>query len=88
MAAMLLFSSLGFVACNKESDDQKAGDDDSQSALVCVEQIIDGCMDIANEVGNAKIGDPYDLYRSGQTEKTGRRSGSGLHPHNCMGQTG
>ena len=69
MAAMLLFSSLSFVACNKESDDQKAGDDDSQSALVCVEQIIDGCMDIANEVGNAKIGDPYDLYRSGQTEK-------------------
>lgn len=30
-------------------------------------QIIDGCTDIANEVGVAKIGDPYSLYRSGKT---------------------
>lgn len=37
------------------------------SALSCVEQIIDGCYDIANEVGVAKIKDPYDLYRSGKT---------------------
>ena len=37
------------------------------SALSCVEQIIDGCYDIANEVGVAKIKDPYDLYISGKT---------------------
>ena len=37
------------------------------SALSCVEQIIDGCYDIANEVGVAKIKDPYDLYKSGKT---------------------
>jgi len=37
------------------------------SALNCVEQIIDGCSDIANEVGTAKIQEPYDLYKSGKT---------------------
>lgn len=40
-----------------------------QDALLSVQQLIDGCADIANEVGTAKIGDPYDLYVSGQTEK-------------------
>ena len=30
-------------------------------------QIIDGCVDIANEVGVAKIGDPYNLYKEGKT---------------------
>lgn len=39
------------------------------SARSCVEQIIDGCADIANEVGTAKIGDPYNLYVSGQTQR-------------------
>ena len=37
------------------------------TALACVEEIIDGCITIADEVGNAKIGDPYNLYMSGQT---------------------
>ena len=35
----------------------------------CVQQIIDGCIDIAGEVGDAKIGDPYDKFISG--DKTG-----------------
>ncbi|MCM1309706.1 MAG: peptidase M75 [Bacteroides sp.] len=39
------------------------------SALSCIEEIIDGCADIANEVGEAKIGDPYNLYLDGQTEE-------------------
>ena len=34
----------------------------------CVQQIIEGCWDIANEVGDAKIGDPYDLYVDGKTQ--------------------
>ncbi|MDE6551540.1 MAG: peptidase M75 [Muribaculaceae bacterium] len=38
------------------------------SALSCIEQIIEGCADIANEVGTAKIGDPYNLYISGDTQ--------------------
>ena len=41
---------------------------DYSSALSCIEQIIEGCADIANEVGTAKIGDPYQLYISGDTQ--------------------
>ena len=41
---------------------------DYSSALSCIEQIIEGCADIANEVGTAKIGDPYQLYVSGYTQ--------------------
>lgn len=40
---------------------------DYKSALNCVEQIIEGCRDIANEVGEAKIGDPLNLYQQGST---------------------
>ena len=69
MAAMLLASSMGFVSCNDDDDSKTSGEDEVQSALVCVEQILDGCMDIANEVGNAKIGDPYDLYMSNKKEE-------------------
>ncbi len=32
----------------------------------CVQQIIEGCADIANEVGTAKIGDPRDLWEKGE----------------------
>lgn len=39
------------------------------SAAVVIGTIIDGCMDIASEVGDAKIGEPHNLYVSGQTEK-------------------
>lgn len=39
------------------------------SALSCIEEILDGCADIANEVGEAKIGDPYNLYIDGKTEE-------------------
>ena len=38
---------------------------DFTSGLSCIEQLIDGCIDIAGEVGGAKIGEPYDLYMSG-----------------------
>lgn len=32
-----------------------------------VQQILDGCIDIANEVGTAKIGEPYDYWQEGKT---------------------
>ncbi len=35
------------------------------SALNCVETIFDGCIDIAGEVGDAKIGEPYNLKVAG-----------------------
>ena len=38
------------------------------SAKNCVEQIIDGCINIANEVGTAKIQEPVDLWKEGKTE--------------------
>lgn len=39
------------------------------SEFSCIEQILDGCADIANEVGDAKIKDPYDYYVSGDVTK-------------------
>ena len=32
----------------------------------CVQQIIEGCADIANEVGTSKIGEPRDLWEKGE----------------------
>ena len=32
------------------------------SAWNCIEQVIDGCVEISNEVGETKIGDPYNKY--------------------------
>ncbi len=68
--ASLVALSMGFVACSDDDEKTPQGiEDDTQSALVCIEQIIDGCLDISDEVGTAKMGDPYDLFKSGQTEK-------------------
>ncbi len=36
------------------------------SAWNCIEQIIDKCVEITDEVGNSKIGDPYDKWTAGQ----------------------
>ena len=33
-----------------------------KSASACVQQIVDGCIDIAGEVGTSKIGEPRDLW--------------------------
>lgn len=49
------------------ADFKKHNGGDFTSGLSCIEQLIDGCIDIAGEVGEAKIGDPYDLYISGKT---------------------
>lgn len=37
------------------------------SAVSCVQEIVEKCAEIANEVGQAKIGDPLALYEDGQT---------------------
>lgn len=42
---------------------------DFTSGLSCIEQLIDGCIEIAGEGGGAKIGEPYDLYMSGKTQE-------------------
>ena len=71
MTAAFMMGAMAFIACGNEDDPtpNTGTDDDAQPALVSVEQIIDGCMDIANEVGNAKIGDPLDLWNSGDETK-------------------
>lgn len=62
---------LGMLAVTSCSEENNGGTDPvtptDSGALNCVEQIIDGCLDIANEVGEAKIGDPLNLYNSGRT---------------------
>lgn len=35
----------------------------------CVDQMIDGMVDIANEVGTSKIGEPYNLFKAGETNQ-------------------
>jgi len=42
------------------------GTEGFNSAINCIEQIIDGCADIASEVGASKIGDPVGLYEDGK----------------------
>ena len=37
------------------------------SAIACIEQILDGCIDIAGEVGDQKMGEPYRLFKAGKT---------------------
>lgn len=37
-----------------------------KSYSACLQEIIEGCADIANEVGTAKIGEPRDLWEQGQ----------------------
>ncbi len=37
------------------------------TAWDCVKTIIDKCVEITDEVGNTKIGDPYNKYMAGQT---------------------
>lgn len=45
------------------------------SGLTCVEQILDGMADIANEVGESKIGDPLSKYTENWMTKANMREG-------------
>ncbi len=72
----LLSAPVFFASCDDDADNTKKeqiddddDDEDGQEAFVCVEQILDGCMDIANEVGESKIGDPINLWESGDHTK-------------------
>ena len=40
-----------------------------QSSKDCVEQIVDGCIDIAGEVGDSKIKGPVDTWLGGEQDK-------------------
>lgn len=58
----------GLFAVSACSDDKNEVDNQQGSAgesFRCVEQLIEGCETIANEVGETKIGDPYSRYMNG-----------------------
>lgn len=57
-----------FSSC---SEDKGAGEEKvaAGESFTCIEQIIDGCVDIATEVGESKIGDPLNLYNEGKTHE-------------------
>lgn len=40
-----------------------------RSGSDCVDQMIDGMVDIANEVGTSKIGEPYNLWKANKTNE-------------------
>ena len=40
------------------------GREGNNSALNALEDMIDGCVDIASEVGSTKIGDPFNTYKT------------------------
>lgn len=69
----LWIASLAFglfaASCSDDKNEVIGGGDDlpAGESLRCIEQLIDGCIDIASEVGETKIGDPYDKYVSGNT---------------------
>ncbi len=69
----MLSAPVFFASCDDSSNDsnkeQTDDDEDGQEAFVCIEQILDGCNDIANEVGESKIGDPISLWESGDKTK-------------------
>jgi len=54
---------------NYANEFKKHNRGDFTSGLSCIEQLIDGCIEIAGEVGGAKIGEPYDLFMSGKTQE-------------------
>ena len=69
----MLSAPVFFASCDDSSNDsnkeQNDDDEDGQEAFVCIEQILDGCNEIANEVGESKIGDPISLWESGDKTK-------------------
>lgn len=46
-----------------------------ENGLTCLEQVINGMADIANEVGTSKIAEPYALYTANWMNKENMRAG-------------
>ena len=64
MGVLMVFSSCSSDKSNGTDVKKAAGE-----SFTCIEQIIDGCSDIANEVGESKIGEPLNLYNEGKTDE-------------------
>lgn len=68
VAGMMMFGLMaGMTSCSDDkSEDNGGGSSAPEAAFSCVEQILDGCVDIASEVGETKIGDPVSLWNAGK----------------------
>ena len=58
-SALMMGLVFTLAACSEDKGEtmQQAAAGES---FICIEQLIDGCTDIATEVGETKIGDPLD----------------------------
>lgn len=65
-SSLLMGVAMAFSSCSEE-DDPDVQPTAAGESFKCIEQILDGCIDIATEVGEAKIGDPLSLYEEGKT---------------------
>ena len=65
-AAFSMLCGLVMTACSEDKGENIDNQAVAGEAFVCIEQIIDGCVDIASEVGETKIGDPLDKYNAGK----------------------
>ncbi|ADV43372.1 Peptidase M75, Imelysin [Bacteroides helcogenes P 36-108] len=57
---------VGMASCSDDKGTDNSGSA-PEEAFSCIEQILDGCMDIANEVGETKIGEPVSKWATDQT---------------------
>ena len=63
-SALMMGLVFTLAACSEDKGEtmQQAAAGES---FICIEQLIDGCTDIATEVGETKIGDPLDKWNAG-----------------------
>lgn len=61
----LLATPVAFTSCSSD-DPVVAPEKPAGEAFACIEQILDGCDDISNEVGESKIGSPLNLWNEGK----------------------
>lgn len=58
----LLVAPVAITSCSSDDPVVNPEEKPAGEAFLCIEQILDGCDDISNEVGEAKIGDPLTLW--------------------------
>ena len=60
---------MAFTSCSEDKSNDGGQQVGAGDAFACIEQIIDGCSDIANEVGESKIGDPLTKFNEGHEQE-------------------
>lgn len=65
MIACLVFGLFAMASCRDDKNEIDNPQGSAGESFRCIEQLIEGCETIANEVGETKIGDPYSRYMNG-----------------------